>query len=265
MTIRALSTAVNGMRAQQLNIDVIANNLANVNTIGYKQSRALFQDLFYQELNLVGGTTVAGVQSPLGSQVGTGARLIGIQRTFEPGSPKETRNPLDVMIDGPGFFRVTGAGGQVAYTRAGAFHLDPSGNLITANGYYSADNISIDPNHIAVSISPTGLVQYVMAGANQATQAGQLTLVKFANPAGLRATGDNLFVETESSGAPIQGSPGDNDLGLGQLRQGFYEESNVDVIRELTDMIQAQRAYDINANSIRTADEMLQVANNLRG
>jgi flagellar basal-body rod protein FlgG len=265
MTIRALSTAVNGMRAQQLNIDVIANNLANVNTTGYKHSRAMFQDLFYQELNLVGGTTVAGVQSPIGSQVGTGARLIGIQRSFQTGTPKETRGELDVMIDGQGFFRVIGPGGQVAYTRAGSLKLDPDGNLITTNGYRLADNIQIEANRIAMNISPNGFVEYIMRGEQQATNAGQITLGKFINPSGLRALGDGLFVETAASGNPIEGNPGDADTGLGSLKQGFLEESNVDVIRELTDMIQGQRAYDINANSIRTADEMLQVANNLRG
>ncbi|MHC4663775.1 MAG: flagellar basal-body rod protein FlgG [Planctomycetota bacterium] len=265
MTIRALSTAVNGMRAQQLNIDVIANNLANVNTIGYKRSRALFQDLFYQELNLVGGTTGQGVVSPVGSQVGTGARLIGIQRSFQPGSAKETQEELDVMIEGDGFFRVQLAGGQTGYTRSGSFKLDQDGNLITTNGYILSDNITVDPNRISMSISPEGQITYIMQGEQQATPAGQLNLAKFVNPGALRAIGDNLFLQTDASGDPIEDIPGNADVGLGRLRQGFLEESNVDVIRELTDMIQGQRAYDINANSIRTADEMLQVANNLRG
>jgi flagellar basal-body rod protein FlgG len=262
MTIRALSTAATGMSAQMRNIDVIANNIANVSTTGFKQQRANFEDLFYQELNVAGGPTSGAVQSPIGSQIGTGVRLVGTQRIFTQGTPKETHGALDVMIVGEGFFKIQ-YGDSEAYTRAGNFHINKDGDIVTSDGYKLEPGITISPEATQVSISIDGRVTEVVQGIQQ--EKGRINLFKFPNSSGLFAVGDSLFIKTAASGDPSSGYPADVGMGLGKLRQGFLESSNVDVVTELVSMIEGQRAYEINANSIKTADNMLQVANNLRG
>lgn len=267
MTIRALSTAATGMSAQMKNIDVIANNIANVGTTGFKKQVANFEDLFYQELNIAGGPAAAGggaQVSPIGSQMGTGVRLAGTQRIFSIGSPKETQNALDVMIEGEGFFQVQYGDNAQAYTRAGSFKIDADGFIVTADGYRLEGDFTLPIETVSINISQDGVITANLADGT-INEVGQIQLHRFINPAGLMALGDSLFMQTEASGPAQAGDPGTAALGLGILRQGFLEQSNVDVVTELVSMIEGQRAYEINANSIKAADEMLQVANNLRG
>ena len=251
------------MSAQMRNIDVIANNIANVSTTAFKRQMANFEDLFYQELNIAGGSAGASRTSPIGSQIGTGVRLVGIQRIFTLGMPKETQNPYDVMIQGRGFIAVDYDGTNLAYTRAGNFHVDAEGDLVTADGRRLNDKIRIPLDATNVQISVTGEVTAKMPGQAQPRKIGDISLYTFPNSAGLSAIGDSLFMESGASGQARQGNPGESGYGI--LRQGSLESSNVDVVNELVAMIEGQRAYEINANSIKTADDMLQVANNLRG
>jgi len=262
MTIRALSTAATGMTSQMRNIDVIANNIANVSTTGFKKQVANFEDLFYQELNIAGGPAGGTRMSPIGSQIGTGVRLVGTQRIFSQGVSTETQKPYDVMIEGQGFFRVNLGNNEFGYTRNGNFHVDANGNLVTSDGYLVSPNIRIPENSVAVNINRDGTVLVRVAGQDAFQNAGQLNLYRFTNPAGLEAIGECLFKQTASSGASVAGIA--TQQGFGQVIQGFLEQSNVDVVTEMVAMIQGQRAYEINANSIQTADAMLQVANNLR-
>ena len=265
MSIRALSTAVTGMQAQSTNVDVIANNLSNVNTAAFKKQKANFEDLLYQQLRSVGTTTATGTRLPTGLQVGVGTRLVGIQRYFEQGSLDETGRKLDLAVEGEGFFQMRiDAAGTLGYSRAGAFSRGFDGVLMDSNGHILEPQITIAQTvtNDNIAISPDGRVEVLVPGQTAFTQVGQITLSRFANPEGLRALGQNLFVETDASGTPLTDNPGLQ--GLGVLRQGALETSNVDLVRELTDMIKAQRAYEINSESIRTADEMLQTAGNLR-
>lgn len=265
MTLRALSTAATGMQAQSLNVDVIANNLSNVNTTGYKKQKADFEDLLYQQIRSVGTTTATGTRIPTGLQVGVGTRLVGIQRYFEQGSLDQTGRKLDLALEGEGFFRlVIDTAGTIGYTRAGNFSRGPDGVLTDMNGHVLQPQITIDssvPND-NIAIGADGRVEVLVPGQTAFTQVGQLTVSRFVNPEGLRAIGENLFVETEASGTALTDNPGQQ--GLGAIRQGALELSNVDLVKELTDMIKAQRAYEINSESIKTADEMLQTAGNLR-
>jgi flagellar basal-body rod protein FlgG len=265
MSIRALSTAVTGMQAQSTNVDVIANNLSNVNTTAFKKQKANFEDLLYQQIRSVGTTTPTGTRLPTGLQVGIGTRLVGIQRYFEQGSLDETRKKLDLAIQGEGFFQMRiDAAGTFGYTRAGAFTRSLDGILMDPNGRILEPQITIDPTipEDNITISEDGRVEVLVPGQTAFSQVGQITLSRFPNPEGLRAMGQNLFVETDASGAPLTGNPGLQ--GLGVIRQGSLELSNVELVKELTDMIKAQRAYEINSESIKTADEMLQTAGNLR-
>ena len=260
--IRALWTAATGMRAQQLNIDVISNNLANVNTVGFKKTRADFQDLMYQTIRPPGADSTAITKYPTGIQVGLGTRVAALEKIFQQGSFKQTGNPLDLAIEGKGFFKVQLPNGEIAYTRAGAFKLDDQGRIVTSDGYPLDPVITIPPDAIDISIGEDGTVSVLQPGNTAYTQVGQITLVDFANPAGLRAIGRNLFKETETSGAPIEGTPGQDQFGT--IAQGYVEMSNVDVVEEMVNLIVAQRAYEANSKAIQTGDDMLQIANNLR-
>jgi flagellar basal-body rod protein FlgG len=256
--IRALYSAATGMEAQQLNIDVIANNLANVSTSGFKKSRADFQDLLYQTLKEPGVSATGTTQVPTGIQVGLGVRPAAVERIHLQGDFNQTTNPLDVAIEGDGLFQVTLPDGNTAYTRAGAFKLDSTGSVVTSEGDAITPQITIPQGAESINIGNDGTVSVTLAGQSAPTQVGQIQTVRFANPAGLRAEGRNLFKETETSGTPQLGTPGQD--GLGQLSQGFLESSNVSVVEELVAMITGQRAYEINSRAITAADEMLRTA-----
>ncbi len=257
--MRALWTAGSGMRAQQLNIDVIAHNLANVNTTGFKKSRVEFQDLLYETLRAAGaGEGIGG--APVGLQVGHGVRPVATQRLFSPGSLQETGNPLDVAIEGVGFFEVELPDGSTAYTRDGSFKLDADGYLVTSDGYYLVPEIMIPPEAQDISIGPDGTITYLLDGERE--EGDQITLVTFSNPAGLEAIGRNLYRDSGAAGTMEEGLiPGEN---CGTLASGYLEMANMQVVEEMVNMIIAQRAYEINAKAIQAADEMLGMANNLR-
>lgn len=260
--IRALWTAATGMQGQQTNIDVIANNLANVNTVGFKRSRADFEDLIYQTLKEAGVNTTSNTVEPTGIQIGLGAQLADVSKNFMQGSLQETGNPLDLAIQGNGFFQITMPDGTIAYTRAGSFKLDNNGRIVTPDGYPLSPEITVPQDTTAISVGNDGTISVLEAGQTTPTQLGQIQLAFFANPAGLKAIGQNLFQQTVSSGTPTLGTPGIN--GLGTINQGYLEQSNVSVVQEMVDMIAAQRAYETNAKVIQTSDQMLQTANNLK-
>ncbi|MCX8022908.1 MAG: flagellar basal-body rod protein FlgG [Syntrophorhabdaceae bacterium] len=260
--IRALWTAGTGMNVQQINLDVIANNIANVNTNGFKRSRADFQDLMYQTIRLQGVKGEGGNQVPTGIQIGHGAMLAAVQKVFIQGDFQETQNELDVAIEGTGFIPVILPTGDRAYTRAGSFKRDSDGKIVTSDGYPIDPAITIPNNAISVSIKPDGTVSAKISNQSEPQQIGKIELVNFPNPSGLRATGKSLYMETDASGAPIQGKPGEN--GLGTILQGFLEMSNVNVMQEMINLIVGQRAYEVNSKAIQAADEMLQMANNVR-
>ncbi len=258
--IRALYTAASGMNAQQANIDNIAHNLANVNTTGFKKSRVEFEDLVYQQIKAPGAPTQE-VESPLGLEAGLGSRAVATARNFTGGNLRSTGSPLDLAIEGQGFFQITLAGGETGYTRAGALHLNGQGQIVTADGYSLEPQISIPPNATAVTVSKDGVVSVSLPGQGGPQQVGTLEIVNFQNPAGLQARGGNMFTATTASGDPSNGVPGTD--GLGTIAQGFLEDSNVSVVEEMVNMILGQRAYEANSRVIRAADEMLQQVNNL--
>ncbi|MCL6518710.1 MAG: flagellar basal-body rod protein FlgG [Armatimonadota bacterium] len=260
--IRSLWTAATGMAAQQLNIDVISNNLANVNTPGFKKSRVDFQDLLYQTLRTAGTTEAQGSMVPTGIQVGLGTRPAAITRIFSQGDFQQTNNPLDLVIEGDGFFQVLLPNGTTAYTRDGTFKLDSQGRIVTADGYPLDPEITIPAEATSISIGSDGTVSVTMAGQTTPQELGQIQIAKFINPAGLNNLGRNLLAPTAASGEPIVDTPGLN--GLGTIAHGFVEMSNVKVVEEMVNMIVAQRAYEVNSKAIQTADDMLSIANNLR-
>ena len=261
--MKALSTAATGMLAQQLNIEVISNNIANMNTTGFKRQRAEFQDLLYQNLERVGANSSdAGTVVPSGIQVGVGVRAAGIYRITDQGSLQNTGNTFDLAVNGRGFFNIQLPDGQDAYTRAGSFQIDQTGQLVTPEGYVVQPAIQIPQTATDVSINSQGQVEFIEAGATAPAAAGQLNLVIFPNEVGLEAVGGNLFLESQASGAPVIGLADQN--GYGSILQGFLEQSNVNAVSEITAMISAQRAYELNSQVIQTADEMLQAASNLR-
>jgi len=260
--IRALFTAATGMQAQQINIDVIANNLANVSTVGFKKHRADFQELLYETIVPAGAPSAQGTEIPTGLQIGTGVRPIATQKIFTEGEFKRTDNELDMAIEGEGFFVVTRPNGETAYTRSGAFKLNSSGQVVTSEGFLLSPNITIPTTALKVTLGTDGTVSVINAGTTTPTQVGQITLARFPNPAGLSSLGKNLFAETVASGAATTGTPG--LTGIGTLVQGFLENSNVSVVDELVHLIEAQRAYEINSKAIQTSDEMLQVVGNLK-
>jgi len=258
--LRGLWSAASGMNSMQLNLDVIANNLANTNTIGFKRSRADFEDLLYQTLRKAGTENADGTQVPTGMQVGMGSRPAAIQKIFTQGDFQNTGNELDWVIEGRGFFKVM-SNGEEYYTRAGAFKLDKDGYIVTSNGDRLQPEFAVPENTVRISLDPYGSL--VAAGASgEALASAQLTIYDFANPAGLSSEGRNLFSPTQASGDPIEGTPGTENFGT--MAQGFIEQSNVDVVKEMVDMIVTQRAYELNSKTVQTADEMLGIASNLR-
>ncbi|MCE2945513.1 MAG: flagellar basal-body rod protein FlgG [bacterium] len=254
--IRSLWVAKTGLEAQQTNVDVISNNLANVSTNGFKRQRPVFEDLLYQTLRQPGAQSTQQTQVPSGLQLGTGVRPVATARIFTTGNLQNTGNPLDLAVNGNGFFQVTLPDGSVSYTRDGAFQLDNQGQVVTSNGYPLQPTITIPPNAVTVTIGSDGTVSVLAAGATAPTQVGQIQLANFINPAGLQARGENLFLETAASGTAQTNVPGTN--GLGALNQGFVETSNVNVTEELVNLITAQRAFEINSRSIQSSDQMLQ-------
>ena len=264
MSTRALSTAATGMTSLQTQIDVIANNLANVNTNGFKRLRANFQDLFYHHVRRPGTGAASGSQIPSGIQLGHGVKVVGTDRIFSQGPLEATEREFDIAIDGDGFFQLRMVDGStIGYTRDGTFHRDADGNLVNNQGLFLEPALTIPPEVTRVSISQNGLVEgFDPANPSTPVSIGQIEIARFANPEGLIAIGDNLLLETPASGSPVVGRPGEEGRGL--LQQGFLESSNVESVRELTEMIQTQRAFEINASTIETADEMLQTLNNIR-
>ncbi len=260
---RSLNTAATGMMAQQTNIDVISNNLANINTPGYKKSSAHFSTLFSQVLRMPGAKLSDGSISPTGVQVGLGVELSSTAKSFAMGSLNNTSNDLDLAVEGDGFFQVQMPDGNIAYTRSGNFQIDgQSGNIVTTQGYALYPSISLGTDVKDISISPDGLVQVTRGSdSTKQDQVGTIRLARFVNPAGLLEASDNLYKQTLASGSAVEANP--MSEGYGQLRQGFLEQSNVKVVEEIVSMISAQRAYEANSNVIKASDEMLRQANNI--
>lgn len=261
--IRAMHTASTGMAAQQLNIDTIAHNLANVNTTAFKRSRAEFADLLYQIQRLPGASASNVGVFPVGMQVGVGVRPVTVAKEFVQGNLRQTFNELDLAIEGAGFFQVTRPDGTTMYTRSGSFKRDNTGNLVTGDGDTLVPTITIPSGALKIDIGQDGTVSVLLPGVAQATQVGQIQLVRFDNPSGLVAQGNNLFLESTASGPAQQGTPG-FATGFGLIQQGFLETSNVNIADEMVNMIIAQRSYELNAKAIQAADDMMAVANNLR-
>jgi flagellar basal-body rod protein FlgG len=252
----ALRTAATGMAAQQLNVEVISNNIANMNTVGFKKGRAEFEDLLYQNLEQAGSqSSSSGTIVPTGIQIGAGVKAGSVYRITTQGSPNQTGNALDLAINGSGYFQVLMPDGSTAYTRAGNFSMNAQGQLVTADGYQVIPQVTIPQGSTNISISASGQVQVTTASSTTPQQVGQLQLATFFNEAGLQALGNNLFQQTDASGAPTVGTP--NVQGIGSLMQGYTESSNVDPVSEITSLIVAQRAYEMNSKVITTADQML--------
>ncbi|MBX3639131.1 MAG: flagellar basal-body rod protein FlgG [Nitrosomonas sp.] len=254
--IRSLWISKTGLDAQQTKMDVVANNLANVSTNGFKRARAVFEDLLYQTIRQPGAQSSQQTQIPSGLQLGVGVRPVATESIFTQGNLQQTGNSRDVAIQGEGFFQVLMPDGTTAYTRDGAFQSDINGQFVTSSGYVVQPAITIPPNTLSITIARDGTVSALMPGAQTPIQVGNIQLASFINPAGLQKMGENLYVETASSGVATPNAPGTNGLGL--LNQGFVETSNVNVVEELVGMIQTQRAYEINSKSIETSDRMLQ-------
>jgi len=261
--IRALYSAASGMKAQELNVDNIANNLANANTVGFKMRRAQFQDLMYQNVTAPG--TAAGQQTtvPTGLQLGLGTRAASNEVIFTQGAFTETDNPLDMVIQGNGFFQVRMPTGELAYTRAGQFSLDKNGNMVTSAGNALEPQITLPASAQAITIAADGTVSYTLPNQTAAQQAGQIQLASFQNPGGLNSLGGSLYAPTDASGDPTVGNPGGTE-GMGTLLQGYTEQSNVSIVDEFIDMIQAQRGYEANSKVVTAADNMYQQVNNLQ-
>src|ERR1700682_3017863 len=260
--IRALYSAASGMEAQQMSVDNIANNLANANTNGFKMRRTQFQDLLYQSYVQPGAAAGSQTTVPSGLQLGLGTRPASNEIIFQQGNFQATGNPLDLVIQGKGFFQIRLPTGEIAYTRDGGFQLDRDGNMVTANGDPLEPQITIPPQAQSISIGSDGTVSYTQPGQTASQVAGQIQLSNFTNPAGLNAIGKNLFLQTDASGDPTIGNPGGQE-GLGSLTQGYVEGSNVSVVEEFINMIVSQRAYEANAKVVKTADEMYQMVNNV--
>lgn len=256
----ALWAAKTGLDAQQTRMTVTSNNLANVNTTAYKKSRAVFEDLMYQNVRQVGAATTQDTQSPTGLSLGTGVRVVATEKTYTQGSLTQTGNALDVAISGRGFFEVLMPDGTMAYTRNGDFQVNAQGEMVTAGGYSLQPGITIPDAAQSVTIGKDGVVTVQLAGQSSPTQVGTLQLVDFINPAGLQPRGENLLLESAASGPPQTGTPGLN--GLGMLEQGSLESSNVNVVEELVNMIETQRAYEMNSKAISTTDRMLEYVTN---
>jgi flagellar basal-body rod protein FlgG len=256
----SLWVAKTGLDAQQTRMDVVSHNLANANTTGFKSSRAAFQDLVYQNLRQPGGQTTEQTQAPSGLMLGTGVRVVGNEKLFTQGNIEQTGNSLDLAIQGRGFLQVTMPDGTIAYTRDGSLHMDQNGQIVTANGYAIDPAITIPANAQSITIGSDGTVSITVPGQAAPQQVGTVQLADFINPAGLQPNGDNLYLETASSGTPQIGQPGLN--GLGTLSQGALESSNVNVVEQMVDMIETQRTYEMNSKAISAADQMLQFLTN---
>ncbi|MBV8829424.1 MAG: flagellar basal-body rod protein FlgG [Acidobacteriaceae bacterium] len=260
--IRALYSAASGMSAQQLNVDTIANNLANASTTGFKARRAQFEDLIYQNMVQPGASAAQQTVVPAGLQVGLGTRAASNEIIFTQGTFATTNNPLDMVIEGKGFFQIRQPSGELAYTRAGSFQLDRNGTLVTANGDPVEPQITIPSAAQSITVAQDGTVTYTLQGQTASQKAGQIQLAMFQNPAGMNSIGNTLFTPTDASGDPIVGNPGGAE-GLGSLMQGYTEQSNVDVVNEFVNLIQSQRAYEANSKVVKAADEMYQQVNQL--
>jgi len=261
--MRALDIAGTGMQAQQTNVEVISNNIANMTTTGFKRRRAEFQDLMYQNLRRVGSNSSDnGTVVPSGAQVGLGVKTAAIYRISEQGNLQQTSNSLDLAIQGNGYFQVTLPSGDTAYTRDGTLALAPDGTIVTADGYAVTPGITVPTNAQGITINASGQVQVTIAGQTAAQTVGQIQLAVFPNEAGLDAQGDNLFLQTTGSGNPTTGTPG--STGFGSVMQGFVESSNVNVVSEITNLITAQRAYEMNSKVITAADDLMQTLTNLK-
>ena len=254
--MRSLWISKTGMEAQQTQLDTISNNLANVSTNGYKRAHAVFEDLMYQNLRQAGANSTEQTTLPTGLQVGLGTRAVATSRSFSQGNLTQSSNNLDVAVLGNGFFEVQMPDGTTGYTRDGSFQVNSTGQLVTNNGYTVQPGITIPANAQSVTIGSDGTVSVVIPGQATAQSVGQIHIASFVNPAGMEPKGQNIFGETAASGSPQSGTPGQN--GLGSLRQGFVETSNVNVVEELVQMIQTQRAYELNSKAIQTSDQMLQ-------
>ncbi len=260
--IRSLWTSATGMQAQALNLDVISNNLANVNTSGFKKSRAEFQDLLYETIKPAGTPSSQDTQVPTGIQLGHGTRPSTVLKIFSQGNMENTQNELDLAIEGDGFFQITLPNGETAYTRDGAFKLDSDGRIVNSDGFALEPEISIPSDALSISVGLDGTVSVLQAGESIPSEVGTIELARFVNPAGLISMGKNLFITSEASGDEMTGIAGED--GLGTLAQGFLEMSNVSVVDEMVNMITAQRAYESNSKAIQAADDMLQLANNVK-
>lgn len=260
--IRSLWTAASGMQAQAKQIDVVANNLANVSTTGFKKSRADFQDLIYQNLKTTGSPATNATQVPTGIQIGLGTRLAAVTKIFTTGDFTQTGNELDLAIEGDGFFPITMPDGTTGYSRSGAFKRDSTGQVVTSDGNPLSPSITIPSNSTKINIGSDGTVSVQQAGQSTTTTVGNIQLSTFSNPAGLSSIGKNIYMPTDSSGAATAGTPGQN--GIGTIGQGNLEMSNVSIAEEMVNMIVGQRAYEINSKAIQASDEMLQTANGLK-
>jgi flagellar basal-body rod protein FlgG len=259
--IRALYTAASGMSAQQTNIDNVAHNLANVNTTGFKKSRVEFEDLVYDQTKVPGAPTSATGEAPVGLETGLGVRPVATSRDFGRGNLKATNGPLDLAIEGDGFFQVQLPTGETAYTRSGTFHLNGEGAIVTNEGFQIEPNVSVPANATSISVSKDGIVSVSVPGQSGSQQVGTIEVASFQNPAGLKAQGENLFLATTASGEPQVGAPGSDARGM--IVQGFVEDSNVSVVEEMVNMILGQRAYEANSKVIKAADEMLSQINQI--
>ena len=254
--INSLWISKTGMEAQQMQLDVIANNLANVSTNGFKRGNAVFEDLIYQNLRQVGSNSTEQSQLPTGLQIGLGVRTVATSRSFAQGSLQQSGNKLDIAIQGNGFFQVQMPDGTVGYSRDGAFQVNSAGQMVTSTGHVVNGPVTIPQNAQSVTVAADGSVSVTLPGSTAPQTVGTMTLANFINPAGLEPRGQNIFAETVASGTPVTGAAGTN--GLGTLQQGFLETSNVNVVQELVSMIQTQRAYELNSKAIQTSDQMLQ-------
>lgn len=260
--MRALWTAGSGMLTQQTNVDTIANNLSNVNTIGFKKMRAEFEDLLYQTIREAGTSTSQGRQLPTGLQIGHGARTVATTKIFTQGDFQQTDNPLDLLIGGDGFFQIQMPDGTIQYTRNGAFKIDSEGKLVNSEGFYLEPEITIPEGVTEIAIGQDGIVSVLMPGETTPEEIGQIEIARFINPAGLINDGNSLYRQSVASGTPLVAAPGTD--GAGTIVQQYLEMSNVKVVEEMINMIVAQRAYDINSKAVQASDEMLQTANGLR-
>ena len=260
--IRSLWTAATGMQSQSTNVDVIANNIANVNTMGFKKSRVDFQDLLYDTLREPGSASSNSTEVPTGIQMGHGARVVAVTKQFSPGEYTATKNELDLAIVGHGFFKILMPSGENAFTRAGSFSLDSSGRIVTPDGFVLEPEITIPPDAISISVGMDGTVSVVQAGDNEQTEVGTIELSRFINPSGMKSIGKNLFLPSDASGDEVSGTAAED--GLGYIEQGYLEMSNVSVVDEMVNMITAHRAYELNSKIVIVSDKMLSMSNNVK-